>query len=148
VVNGHVADRLDVLPWDLEGSVVTASATDVVVVVEEQGADDQRLEELALQLRQELLQLDAVSSVEPLRDGEAPEGTRSALALVAGSLVAALASGKVEAVLGLVLDWLRRAGGQRTVRVAIDGDELELRGVSSEVHAKLVDDWLSRRASG
>jgi hypothetical protein len=65
--------------------------------------------------------------------------------MVAGSLVAGLASGKVQAVVGLVVDWLRRAGGQRTVRVEIDGDVLELHGVSSEVQAKLVDDWLRRR---
>ena len=123
---------------------MTGTTTDVVLAIDEQGSDDQRLEELALQLRQELLQLDAVQSVEPLTGGEAPEGTRSALALVAGSLVAGLASGKVQAVVGLVVDWLRRAGGQRTVRVEIDGDVLELQGVSSEVQTKLVDDWLNR----
>lgn len=125
---------------------MTSSTTDVVLAIDERGSDEQRLEELALQLRGELLQLDDVRSVEPLRGGETPEGTRSALALVAGSLVAGLASGKMQAVVGLVLDWLRRAGGQRTVRLEIDGDVLELQGVSSEVQAKLVDDWLRRRA--
>jgi hypothetical protein len=123
-----------------------ASTTDVVLAIDEQGSDEQRLEELALQLREELLQLDAVRSVEPLTGGDAPEGTRSALALVAGSLVTGLASGKVQAVVGLVLDWLRRAGGGRTVRVEMDGDVLELHGASSEVQTKLVEDWLLKHA--
>ena len=123
---------------------MTGTTTDVVLAIDEQGSDDERLEELALQLRQELLQLDAVRSVEPLRSGEAPEGSRSALAAVAGSLVAGLTGGNVPAVIGLVLNWLRSAGSQRTVRLEVDGDVLELHGVSSEVQEKLVDDWLSR----
>ena len=46
---------------------------DVRVGVVEEGADDARLEELALLLRQELLTLD-VRAVEPYREGEAPDG--------------------------------------------------------------------------
>jgi hypothetical protein len=47
-------------------------------------------------------------------------------------------------VIGLVLNWLRSAGSQRPVRLEVDGDVLELHGVSTEVQEKLVDDWLSR----
>src|SRR4051812_42975448 len=58
---------------------------EVRVGVAEDGADEARLEELALLLRQELLTLD-VQSVEAVRDSEAPPGTRGGLAAIAGLL--------------------------------------------------------------
>jgi len=55
----------------------------------------------------------------------------------------------VAAVIGLIRDWLRRPGAQRSVRrVEIDGDVLKLTGTSSELQERLVDDWIKRRAAG
>ncbi|HEY3005049.1 MAG TPA: hypothetical protein VGJ44_22065 [Kribbellaceae bacterium] len=116
--------------------------------VVEEGADADRLEGLSLQLRQELLGLD-VSSVEPDLSGDAPEGTRGALAAVAGVLVVSLQPTlqTVGAVVAAVRDWMRRSGGNRTVKIEIGGDVLELTGASDQVQQRVVDDWIRRHAA-
>jgi hypothetical protein len=121
---------------------------EVRVGVVEDGADEARLEELALLLRQELLTLD-VRSVEPAHDGDAPAGTRGGLAAIAGLLSISLAPGLqvVGAVVAVVRDWLRRSGGGRTVKLSMDGDTIELTGASDEVQQRLVDAWV-RKHSG
>ena len=120
---------------------------DVQVGVVEDGADDARLEELALLLRQELLMLD-VRSVEPYREGEAPDGSRGGLAAIAGVLSVSLAPGLqvLGSVVTVVREWLRRAGGGRTVKLAIDGDTIELTGATDEVQQQLVDAFVRRHA--
>lgn len=120
---------------------------DVQVGVVEDGADDARLEELALLLRQELLMLD-VRAVEPYREGEAPEGSRGGLAAIAGVLSVSLAPGLqvLGSVVMVVREWLRRAGGGRTVKLAIDGDTIELTGATDEVQQQLVDAFVRRHA--
>ena len=115
--------------------------------VVEEGSDDARLEELALLLRQELLDLD-VRAVEPYADGEAPEGSRSGLAAIAGVLSVSLQPGlaALGAVVAVVRDWLRRSGSGRTVKVAIGGDVIELTGASDKVQQQLVDAFVRRHA--
>jgi hypothetical protein len=49
-------------------------------------------------------------------------------------------------VLGLIRQWLRRSPLQRTVKVTIDGDTLELTGASDELQSRVVDDWVARHA--
>jgi hypothetical protein len=116
--------------------------------VVEQGADQARLEELALLLRQELLALD-VRAVEQVREGDAPPGTRGGLAAIAGLLSVSLTPGLqvVGAMVAVVRDWLRRSGGEHTVKISIDGDTLELTGASDELQQRLVDAWV-RKHSG
>jgi hypothetical protein len=116
--------------------------------VVEEGSDDARLEELALALRQELLALD-VRSVEPYREGEAPPGTRGGLAALAGVLSVSFAPGVqvVGAVVAVVRDWLRRSGSGRTVKLAIDGDVIELTGASDELQQQLVDAWIRKHSA-
>jgi hypothetical protein len=120
---------------------------EVRVGVEEAGSDEARLEELALMLRQELLTLD-VRSVEPYREGEAPEGTRGGLAALAGVLTVSLAPGlqAVGAVVSVVRAWLSRSGSGRTVKIAIDGDVIELTGASDAVQQQLVDAWVKKHS--
>jgi hypothetical protein len=115
--------------------------------VVEEGSDDAQLEELALLLRQELLDLD-VRAVEPYADGEAPEGSRSGLAAVAGVLSVSLQPGlqALGAVVAVVRHWLRRSGSGRTVKVAIGGDVIELTGASDQVQQQLVDAFVRRHA--
>jgi hypothetical protein len=115
--------------------------------VVEAGSDEARLEELALMLRQELLALN-VRSVEPYAEGEAPDGSRSALAAIAGMLTVSLQPGLavVGAVVAVVRDWLRRSGSGRTVKIAIDGDVIELTGASDEVQQQLVDTWVKKHS--
>ncbi len=121
---------------------------EVRVGVVEEGSDEARLEELALLLRQELLTLD-VESVEPYHEGAAPEGTRGGLAALAGVLSVSLAPGLqvVGAVVAVVREWLRSAGGGRSVKLSIDGDVIELTGASDRTQQELVDAFV-RRHSG
>jgi hypothetical protein len=123
--------------------------TEVLLGVAEEGSDAGRLEELALLLRHELLALD-VDAVEPATAGEAPAGTRGAVGAVAGALVVSLQPTvqAVGAVVALVRDWLRRSGSERSVRVEIDGDVLELTGATTELQQRLVDDWIAKHAAG
>jgi hypothetical protein len=118
---------------------------DVRVGVVEEGSDEARLEELALLLREELLALD-VQSVEPYHEGAAPEGTRGGLAALAGVLSVSLAPGlqAIGAVVAVVRGWLRRSGGGRTVKLAIDGDVIELTGASDQAQQELVDAFIRR----
>jgi hypothetical protein len=120
---------------------------DVLVGVTEEGADAARLEDLALLLRQELLSLD-VRAVEPHREGEAPDGTRGALAAIAGVLSVSLAPGLqvLGSVVAVVREWLRRAGDGRTVKLTIDNDVIELTGTSDELQQQLVDAFVRRHA--
>ena len=120
---------------------------DLRLGVTEDGADADRLEDLALLLRQDLLALD-VNAVEPDRAGTAPEGTRGALAAIAGVLVVSLQPTVqvIGAVVATVRAWMGRSG-QRSVKIEIGGDVLELTGTSDEVQKRLVDDWIRRHAT-
>jgi Effector Associated Constant Component 1 len=121
-------------------------AGEVRVGVVEEGSDDARLEELALVLRQELLALD-VRAVEPYREGEVPDGTRGpGLAAIAGVLSVSVQPGLqvLGSVVSVVRAWLRRSGSGRTVKVTIDGDTIELSGVSDAAQQQLVDAWVRK----
>jgi hypothetical protein len=122
-------------------------AEDVQVEVVEAGADDGRLEILALLLRQELLMLD-VDRVEPYQEGAAPEGSKGGLAAVAGLLSVSLAPGlqTLGAVVAVIREWLRRSSSGRTVKITIDGDVLELSGATGELQQQLVDAFVRRHA--
>lgn len=121
--------------------------TAVVLGVVEDGSDDQRLDELARQLRSELLQLEEVESVESVTAGEAPEGTRAGLVTVAGALVASLSPTALLSLARTVLDWVRRSGAEKSVRLEIDGDVIDLKGVSDDVQERLLEEWLRRHAA-
>ena len=120
---------------------------EVRLEVAEDGADEARLEELALMLRQELLVLD-VRSVEPYAEGDGPQGSRSGFAVIAGFLAVSLQPSlqALGAIVAVVRDWLRRSGSGRTVKIALDGDTIELTGASDKVQQQLVDAWLSKHA--
>ncbi|HSV37601.1 MAG TPA: hypothetical protein VLI04_02475 [Nocardioidaceae bacterium] len=119
-------------------------ATRLVLGVSEDDSDDVYLDELARQLRTELLETD-VESVEPLSEGEAPEGTRSELAIAAGALVATVAPLGLQGAVGVVQEWLKTAvPGRRTVRLEIGGDVLELGGIDATTQQSLIADWVKR----
>jgi hypothetical protein len=120
---------------------------EVRVEVVDGSVDEERLEVLALLLRQELLMLD-VRSVEPYGEGAAPEGTRGGLAAVAGVLSVSLAPGlqAIGGVVAVIREWLRRSGGGRSVKVTIDGDVIELTGASDAMQQQLIDTFVRRHA--
>jgi hypothetical protein len=110
------------------------------------GLDDDALYELALRLRQELNELD-VESVEFQRGGPAPPGSRAVELIALGTLlVNLLASTDVLALLvSGVQGWLWRSG-RRSARLEIDGDVLELTGLSTADQRRLISDWIQRHA--
>ncbi|MGW5190054.1 hypothetical protein ACWEOO_12415 [Kribbella sp. NPDC004138] len=122
-------------------------AGEVRVEVVDESVDTERLEVLALLLRQELLMLD-VRSVEPYAEGEAPPGSKGGLAAVAGVLSVSLAPGlqAIGGVVGVIREWLRRSSGGRSVKVTIDGDVIELTGASDEMQQQLIDTFVRRHA--
>jgi hypothetical protein len=126
------------------GDVVIA---EVDVAIAEEGADAEHLEELARALRVEILTLD-VESVVPRSAGEAPPGTRAVDAAAVGALVVSVspALGAMARLVTTVVDWLRRGGTERTVRLKIGNDELELSGVSSAIQQQLATDWIRSHA--
>jgi hypothetical protein len=100
-----------------------------------------------LQLRRELLDLDVDSVVLPSA-GEAPEGTRAIELAALGALAVTFAkSHLLGAVVSAVRSWLA-ASQQRSIKLELGGDVLELTGVSTSEQQRLTDEWLRRHASG
>jgi hypothetical protein len=109
-------------------------------------ADAEEVAEATLQLRRELLELD-VEAVELPRAGEAPPGTRAVeLAALGALLVTVAQSGLLTPVVAAVRSWL--AGSpQRSIKLELGGDVLELTALSSREQRRLTDEWLRRHES-
>jgi hypothetical protein len=106
----------------------------------ESGADERELEALTLELERELSDLD-VTAVEPAM-ATAPEGARGD-AVALGALLIELGPGALSAIVGVVQAFLGRSSA-RSVRLKIDGDELELTGLSAEDQRRVIDSWIER----
>ena len=105
--------------------------------------DDEELDRLARQLRQEILDLDVEDAV-PLKAGEAPEGSKGDVVALGALLITTLASsGVMPHLFDLLKTWLTRHG-LRSVTLEIDGDKLEVKGVSAQEQKQLIDAWMSR----
>jgi hypothetical protein len=121
---------------------------EVRLQLSEDGADAERLDALTGYVRRELLQLD-VEDVSRAQVGDVPDGARAIDVVALGGLVVSLghtATGLKE-VVGAVRRWLSGGDGvRRTVKIAIDGDTLELSEVSAAEQDRLVDLFLRRHA--
>jgi hypothetical protein len=85
--------------------------------------------------------------VELVRGGEPPPGTRAVELAALGALVVTVAqSPLLGPVVAAVRSWLAGAP-QRSVKLELDGDALELTGLSSKEQRRLTDEWLSRHES-
>jgi hypothetical protein len=116
------------------------------LLVSEEGADAERLAQLAAYLRRELLLLD-VEDVTGLPIAEAPPGAKGTVVSAAGGLLVGLgqAADGLRSVVSLVTDWLGRGGGtRRTVRLELGGDVLELSRASEADQTRLIDLFVSR----
>jgi hypothetical protein len=105
-------------------------------------------ERLTRQLRAELAELD-VESVAFAPGGSAPDGAKGADAVTLGAIVVALSAsgGVLTALVDVLRDWLSRQAVGHRISVSIDGDTIQLEGVSTEQQQALVDAYL-RRHSG
>ncbi len=118
---------------------------DLLVSIGDKDADDERLEELALALRAELLATD-VDAVRQARAGPAPAGTRAGLdiAMLGTLLVSVKMSAEaVGAVVGTVRSWLARGKStSHSVKLTIGDRTLELQSASSEQQERLIQEFL------
>ncbi|GIE94659.1 effector-associated constant component EACC1 [Paractinoplanes rishiriensis] len=117
----------------------------VTIVVHDEDADEQRLDEVTRRLRRELADLDA--AVEGAPGGPAPLGARAVELAAIGTIIVTLSQSVVlAAVVNAISAWLtqRRQG---SVRVEMDGEVLELSGSPTPEQRRLTDAWLRRRES-
>ena len=118
------------------------------LVVQLDGADSdaEELAGLTAKLRRELLQLD-VDAVEQARGEAPPEGAKAVEVLVIGTLLVHLGrtAGKLADVVRAVQGWIRPQS-QRTVKLQLDGDAIEITGASSSEQERLIELWIQRHS--
>jgi hypothetical protein len=108
------------------------------------GADAEELDALTAQLQCELQELD-LDAVERVRQGQAPPGARAIDVLALGTLLVTIAKPVVlSSAVEVVRSWL--SGRQRSVKLEIDGDVLEVTGLSTADQRVLISAWLARNA--
>lgn len=106
-------------------------------------ADPEDVAEAAVRLRRELLGLD-VEAVEMVGGGEPPPGTRTADLVMLGALVVTIANSKLlPSVVTVIQSWLSRSQ-QRSIKLELGGDVLELTGLPSNEQRRLTDEWVRR----
>jgi hypothetical protein len=106
------------------------------------GAEEQ--DELTRALRDDLLELD-VQDVERPADAVAPEGARAGEVIALSTLLVTLGEGALGIVTSAIGRWVARRGG-RSVTLELDGDRIELSGVSEEDQRRLIDTFVARHA--
>ena len=105
------------------------------------GADVQ--DELTRALREELLDLDVDAVERPA--GAVPDGARGVDAVALGTLLVTLGQGALGIVASAIGRWVTRRGG-RSVTLELDGDRIELSGVSDEDQRRLIETFVARHA--
>lgn len=88
--------------------------------------DDAELEQLALALREEILQLDDVDAVEQATAGPAPEGTRAVELAAIGALLVSVAPQAASKVFQLVRAWLAGRPSPPPLKITVGGNTIEL----------------------
>ena len=125
-----------------------ADMTADLLVVLDAGADSdaEELADLTRRLRTELLDLD-IDSVEHAAGGAAPVGAKGVELLSIGGLVVQFVRGAdvLRSVVSTTAAWLRRQEA-RSVKLTLDGDTLEVTGLSSEEQSGLIEVWVARHA--
>lgn len=109
--------------------------------------DDEAVADAALTLAEELAELD-VEAVLPVTAGPPPAGSKGIELLALGGLLIKLgrSTQALREVVDAVRQWVGRTGA--SVRVAIDGDVLEIKGASSADVKQLIDVWVQRHSDG
>ena len=104
------------------------------------------LEQLTRKLQQELLELD-IESAEFATTGEELTGTKAGKRIKWGTIIVALlaADGVATKLVDLSQAWLTY-NQQQSIILEIDGDKLEVKGISSEEQQKLIDMWIERHS--
>jgi hypothetical protein len=105
--------------------------------------DPEHLADATYHLRRELGQLDLERVGTPPAD-PAPAGARGVDLVAIGTILVTLGQvPQLADVLMVLTEWLSR-DARRSARVELDGDVLEVTGVSARDQRRLIDDWLWR----
>jgi hypothetical protein len=104
-------------------------------------ADDAEKAELASRLREEL----AAHALDPQALPSASPAGAKGFGVDVGSLLVVLAAsgGVLTSLIGTLQSWLLRQSGSKLL-LEIDGDRIELTGVSDEERRRALDAWLVR----
>ena len=110
--------------------------------------DPEEIERFTQQLREELTELD-VEAVDLVRAGETPAKAKVGDPITWGMLLLTLAAsgGVITTVINVLQSWLTRQE-RRSISLEIDGDKLEIKGISSKEQQRLINEWRSRHAKG
>ncbi|MEU9350895.1 hypothetical protein AB0D65_07695 [Streptomyces griseoloalbus] len=112
-----------------------------LVLTGRQDGDQEELDELTLQLRERLLELD-VDDVELNRSGDIPDGAKPVDAIAVGALAVTMAPIALRSVLDLVRTWIENRP-VRTVALTLGEDSLELEAVSATDQQRLIEAFLA-----
>jgi hypothetical protein len=125
--------------------MMTAGRAELRVAVQATAdTDAEELAQLTNRLRDGLLDLD-VDAVHLASGGDAPDSAKGIGLLAAGGLVVqfALQQDLLRSIINGIRSWLARQHG-RSIKLTLDGDSLELTGVSSAEQDRLVELWVMR----
>jgi hypothetical protein len=126
-------------------AAVTVERRELTVEVEAPAdADAEELAQLTNRLRAELLGLD-VDAVYSASDKEAPDSSKGVDLLAAGGLLVGfvLRPDVLQSIIDGIRSWLRRQRA-RSIKLTLDGDSLELTGVSTAEQNRLIELWVMR----
>lgn len=125
---------------------MATARSELTIEVSVDGADSDEIMELTSQLRDSLLELDVEAVYAPSK-GAAPEGSKGVESLQLGSLIVQflLQEGVLESVIRVLKSWLGHRS-DRSVKVTLGDDSLELTGATSAQVSQLVEVWVRRHA--
>jgi hypothetical protein len=126
---------------------MTQSSSHVLVqVVGHEDADAVELDQLARQLRRQLLAHDL--DVRLARAGDTPPDTRATDVLTIGALVVTAVTSRpiLTSILSTIQAYLE-VGKARSVKIQIDGDSLEVTGLTRNDQRRLIDSFVDRHAN-
>jgi hypothetical protein len=109
-------------------------------------SDDVELDRATEQLRRRLLELDVENAVRP-GTGDAPEGARGMDAVTIGLIVVQLLPvvPALHDIVQVVRSWLSH-NPERSATLEIDGDRIEVSGISQDEQRELIRLWADRHA--
>ncbi len=123
---------------------MSKQTTQLMVTLDaEAETDSEDLERLTRQLREELSELDVQADL--MTGGPAPADTKAGDVIQWGRLLLTLAAsgGAITTLINVLQAWMTRHD-RRGVTLEINGDKLQVTGISSTEQKQLIDAWLNR----
>jgi hypothetical protein len=107
--------------------------------------DVEELDRATLALRQRLLNDTNVSSVRQASDAVTPEGAKSGQTIAIASLIVMLSENldTLATVVDVIRAWISR-DANRSAKLTLDGDSIEVTGTSSAAQIQLIEAFIDR----